>query len=142
MDSSRPKDVDSEGKSDMKDAVSFLLRGGSLLGAPCAMCNGVQIKYGNEIICINCGKQQPVDEISAKPAAPQVSNAADQFHDHHHSFSSHTFEAEIEKRIVEQFKFLKSESNDLNKEKQRIELIGMYFELLERLRNYSEELQK
>ena len=44
MDSSRPKDVDSEGKSDMKDAVSFLLRGGSLLGAPCTICSGVQIK--------------------------------------------------------------------------------------------------
>ena len=53
MDSSRPSDVDKEAKSDMKDAVSFLLKGGSLLSAPCAICKGVQIKYKNEIICIN-----------------------------------------------------------------------------------------
>ena len=104
MDSSRPSDVDKEAKSDMKDAVSFLLKGGSLLSAPCAICKGVQIKYKNEIICINCGKQQPADEITAEPATEQqVRNAEDQFHDNP-SFSSHTFEEEIEERIAEQFK--------------------------------------
>ena len=142
MDSSRPKDVDSEGKSDLKDAVSFLLRGGSLLGVPCTTCSGVQIKYKNEIICINCGKQQPIDEISAKPVSEhQPSDAIDRFHGHR-SYSSRTIEEEIEERILEQFKILKSESNDVNNEKKRIELIGMYFDLLERLRNYSKGLQK
>ncbi|MGB8087096.1 MAG: hypothetical protein WCF07_12485, partial [Nitrososphaeraceae archaeon] len=63
------------------------------------------------------------------------------FHDHR-SYSSRTLEEEIEERILEQFKILKSESNDVNNEKKRIELIGMYFDLLERLRNYSKGLQK
>lgn len=142
MDSSRPTDVDNEGKSDMKDAVSFLLRGGSLLSTPCAICNGVQIKYESKIICINCRKQEQVDEINAKPASEnQVSSAGDQLHDHP-SLSFHTFEEEIEERIVEQFKNLKSEPNDFNNEKKRIELIGMYLDLLDRLRNYPSKIQK
>ena len=142
MDSSRSRDVGTEGKSDMKDAVSFLLKGGSLLSAPCAICKGVQIKYKNEIICINCGKQQPADEIAAKAASEQqVSKAGDQFHDNP-SFSAHTFVKEIEERIAEQFKLMKSESSDLNNERQRIELIGMYFDLLDRLRNYPKKIQK
>ena len=142
MDSSRSRDVGTEGKSDMKDAVSFLLKGGSLLSAPCAICSGVQIKYKNEIICINCGKQQPADEIAAKAASEQqVSKVEDQFHDIPF-FSAHTFVEEIEERIAEQFKLMKSESSDLNNERQRIELIGMYFDLLDKLRNYPKKIQK
>jgi UPF0148 protein len=142
MDSSRSNDVDNEARSDMKDAVSYLLRGGSLLSAPCAKCSGVQIQYKGEIICINCGKQEPVDGIIVKPASEhQVSNAGDQFHDDP-SFSSHPFEEKIGERIAEQFKILKSEPNDLNSEKQRIELIGMYLDLLDRLRNYPRKIQK
>ena len=142
MDSSRSRDVGTEGKSDMKDAVSFLLKGGALLSAPCAICKGVQIKYKNEIICINCGKQQPADEIAAKAASEQqVSKVEDQFHDNH-SFLAHTFVEEIEERIAEQFKLMKSESSDLNNERQRIELIGMYFDLLDKLRNYPKKIQK
>jgi uncharacterized Zn finger protein (UPF0148 family) len=139
MDSSRPSDVDKEAKSDMKDAVSFLLKGGSLLSAPCAICKGVQIKYKNEIICINCGKQRPADEIIADlRSARQFRIAEDQFHDQP-SHSSDTFEDEIEERIAEQFKILKSEYGDMYKEKQRIELIEKYLDLLDRLRNYSKK---
>ncbi|MGH9976558.1 MAG: Sjogren's syndrome/scleroderma autoantigen 1 family protein [Nitrososphaeraceae archaeon] len=142
MDSSRSSDVGTEGKSDMKDAVSFLLRGGSLLSAPCAICNGVQIKYKNEIICINCRKQKSADEIAAKASSEQqVSKVEDHFHDNP-SFSAHTFVTEIEERIAEQFKLMKSEPSDLNNERQRIELIGMYFDLLNRLKNYPKKIQK
>jgi uncharacterized Zn finger protein (UPF0148 family) len=142
MDVSRKSDVDKEAQSDMKDAVSFLLKGGSLLSAPCSICNGVQIKYKSEIFCINCRKLQPAEEITAKPASEhQVSNAEDQFLDHP-SLSSHIFEEKIEERIAEQFRFLKSEPSDLYSEKQRIELIGMYLDLLDRLRNYPKKIQK
>ncbi|MGH9911509.1 MAG: Sjogren's syndrome/scleroderma autoantigen 1 family protein, partial [Nitrososphaeraceae archaeon] len=89
---SRPNDVNSERKSNMKDAASFLLRGGSLLSTPCGICNGVQIRYKGNISCINCGKQQQVDETSARLASElQVSNVKDQSSDHH-SFSLRAFE--------------------------------------------------
>jgi UPF0148 protein len=131
MDSGGPSEVDKEAKSDMKDAVSFLLKGGSLLSSPCAVCNGVQIKFKNEIICINCGRQRPRSE-------DQVGIAKDQSRDQT-SLPSRTFEEEIEKRIVEQFKILKSEYGDLDKERLRIELIEKYFDLLGRLRKYSKK---
>jgi len=137
---SRPDDIDGERKSNMKDAASFLLRGGSLLSTPCGICNGVQIRYKGEISCINCGKQQPVDSAGLSSEV-QVSNVIDQSPDHH-SFTLRAFEEGIEERIAEQFKILKSKSNDLNSEKQRIELIGMYLDLLDRLRNYSQGMQK
>lgn len=136
MDVSRSSDDGNRRKTDMKDAASFLLRGGSLLSVPCAVCNGVQIKYRNEIICINCGRQEPADKIDSKAPKPehQPSNT-NQFHDHT-SFSA--FEKEIEERIAEQFKILRITSlDDLNNEKQRIELIGMYLELLDKFRKYS-----
>lgn len=136
MDVSRSSEEGNRRKTDMTDAVSFLLRGGSLLSAPCAICNGVQIKYKNEITCVNCGKQEPVDKIDSKPpkSEHQVSNGK-QFHDHT-SFSA--FEKEIEERVAKQFEILKTASpDDLDNEKQRIELIGMYLELLVRLRKYS-----
>ena len=141
MDSSIARDADKEVKSDMKDAASFLLKGGSLLGEPCMICKGVQIKYKNEIICINCGKQRPADEITAEPASEHQVNtvtAEDQFHDHQ-SLPSRIFEEEIEERIAEQFKILKTDSGDPYKEKQRIELIEKYLNLLDRLRNYSQK---
>jgi UPF0148 protein len=141
MNSSRSSDVGNEGKSDMKDAVSLLLKGGSLLSAPCAICKGVQIEYKSEVICINCGKQQTANEITVKPASEHQMPAGNQFQEHP-SLSSVTFEEEIGARIAEQFKILKSESNDLNNEKQRIELIGMYLDLLDRLRNYPKKIQK
>jgi UPF0148 protein len=143
MDSMISSDEDNEGKSEMKDAVSFLLRGGSLLGEPCAICNGVQIKYEGEIICINCGKREPSDEVTSKTSSQQhVVSAGDQIRKHPSSLSSLDFEKQIEERIAEQFKILKSESNDLNNERQRIELIGMYLDLLDKFRNYQKRIQK
>jgi UPF0148 protein len=142
MDSSRSSDVGPEGKSDMKDAVSFLLKGGSLLSAPCVICSGVQIKYKDEIICINCEKQQPADEIAAKAASEQQVSKAEHQSYVRTSYSAHTFGEEIEERIAEHFRLMKNESSDLNNEKQRIKLIGMYFDLLDRLRDYSNKIQK
>ena len=130
MDPRESSDEGNEGKSDMKDAVSFLLRGGSLLSSPCARCNGVQIEYKGETICINCGEQQPTNESTPKPMLEsQVSSMADHSHDLS-SIQSLTFEEAIEERIAEQFKILKSTSNDLEIERQRIELIRMYFDLI------------
>lgn len=142
MDSSRPSDVDNEPKSDIKDAASYLLKGGSLLSAPCAECNGVQIQYRGAKICINCGKQQHANEVTAKPQPDnKVINTGDHFHVNTSS-SFRIFEEEIRGRLAEHIKILRSEPGDLNDEKQRIEIIGMYVDLLERLRFHSDKSQK
>lgn len=142
MDSSGSSDVGNEPKSDIKDAASYLLKGGSLLSAPCAECNGVQIQYRGAKICINCGKQQPADEMTAKPQPDNKAiNAGDHFHVNTSS-SFRIFEEEIRGRIAEHIKILRSEPGHLNNEKQRIEIVGMYIDLLERIRIHSDKFQK
>ena len=49
------KDRDS---AKLKEAASLLTRGGTLINDPCELCNGVQVKYRDNIICINCGNQK------------------------------------------------------------------------------------
>ena len=49
------KDRDS---AKLKEAASLLTRGGTLINDPCDLCNGVQVKYRDDIICINCGNQK------------------------------------------------------------------------------------
>ena len=49
------KDRDS---ANLKEAASLLTRGGTLINDPCDLCNGVQVKYRDNVICINCGNQK------------------------------------------------------------------------------------
>jgi uncharacterized Zn finger protein (UPF0148 family) len=46
--------------ANLKEAASLLTRGGTLINDPCDLCNGVQVKYRDKIICINCGNQKSV----------------------------------------------------------------------------------
>ena len=46
--------------ANLKEAASLLTRGGTLINDPCDLCNGVQVKYRDSIICINCGNQKSV----------------------------------------------------------------------------------
>lgn len=38
-------------------AAELLRKGGTLLSEPCEACNGVQVKFEDKIICVNCGKK-------------------------------------------------------------------------------------
>jgi uncharacterized Zn finger protein (UPF0148 family) len=38
----------------VKKGADFLLKGGTLLSEPCQTCNGLLIKYKEDIICLNC----------------------------------------------------------------------------------------
>lgn len=46
--------------ANLKEAASLLTRGGTLINDPCGLCNGVQVKYRDRIICINCGNHKSV----------------------------------------------------------------------------------
>jgi uncharacterized Zn finger protein (UPF0148 family) len=47
---------------DIKDAGALLLKGGSLISEQCNKCKGVQIKFQENIICINCGNEQNITQ--------------------------------------------------------------------------------
>ena len=38
----------------IKQGAYYLLRGGTLLSEPCKKCGNLQIKYKDEVICMNC----------------------------------------------------------------------------------------
>jgi uncharacterized Zn finger protein (UPF0148 family) len=41
----------------IKSAADLLLKGGTLLSNSCAKCNGVQVRYKDEITCVSCGRK-------------------------------------------------------------------------------------
>ena len=42
----------------LKEAASLLTKGGTLINDPCNLCSGVQVKFRDRIICINCGNEK------------------------------------------------------------------------------------
>lgn len=46
----------------IKQGAYYLLRGGTLLSEPCKKCGNLQIKYKQDIICMNCQNSEQ-DEI-------------------------------------------------------------------------------
>ena len=49
------KDRDS---SKLKEAASLLTKGGTLINEACELCNGVQVRFRNNVTCINCGNEK------------------------------------------------------------------------------------
>lgn len=42
-------------------AAEMLRKGGTLLSEPCEACNGVQVKFEDHIICVNCNRKIKAD---------------------------------------------------------------------------------
>ncbi len=38
-------------------AAEMIRKGGTLLSEPCQVCNGVQVKFEDSIICVNCNRK-------------------------------------------------------------------------------------
>jgi uncharacterized Zn finger protein (UPF0148 family) len=50
--------------ADIKNAAALLLKGGSLISDPCSECAGVQIRFKDNIICVNCRNKQSISKLS------------------------------------------------------------------------------
>src|SRR5919202_4857243 len=50
--------------ADIKNAAALLLKGGSLISEPCSECGGVQVKFKDSIICVNCRKKRSIEKQS------------------------------------------------------------------------------
>ena len=70
----------------IKQGAYYLLRGGTLLSEPCKKCGNLQIKYKDEVICMNCQhleqdkiEQQEtlVNDIESKKEVSQVRSDED-----------------------------------------------------------------
>ena len=54
----------SDKSADIKNAAALLLKGGSLISEPCSECGGVQVKFKDSIICVNCRKKRSIEKQS------------------------------------------------------------------------------
>jgi len=55
----------------IKQGAYYLLRGGTLLSEPCKKCGNLQIKYKEDVICMNC---QHIQQCRMEPQETSVSN--------------------------------------------------------------------
>jgi uncharacterized Zn finger protein (UPF0148 family) len=117
--------------SDIKNAAALLLKGGSLLSEPCGKCGGLQVKFKEKTTCVNCGNKQ--DTIKSTFATPPEKEYVT-------SDKSRDFEVELEKsehiiknKILMLSRELKDE-NELEIQKQKVDLIEGYFRILQMIR--------
>jgi uncharacterized Zn finger protein (UPF0148 family) len=128
--SSEPKDrVDKS--SDIKNAAALLLKGGSLLREPCGKCGGLQVKFKEKTTCVNCGNKQ---------GTPKSSFPIPSDNEYVTPGKSRDFELELEEsehiiknKILMLTRELKDE-NELEIQKQKVDLIEGYFRILEMIR--------
>ena len=126
-----PKDA-SDKSADIKNAAALLLKGGSLISEPCSECGGVQVKFKESIICVNCRNKRSTEKrsdsnITQNNRPPVI------------SLNSEPVEVEIAPaRFIIQDKVLMLASQirdeaDLTAQKQKADLMDTYLGILQKL---------
>ena len=126
------KDTSSDGPH-IHDAATLLLKGGCLIGESCPDCSGVQIKFKDDTICINCGKSRSVNNELRTKSSPsgfqQVENE---------SSRPMTDLSKIEKMVINRIGHLMTDmnsQNDLLNETRVADLIETYLRIFKKIRN-------
>ena len=125
------KDTSSDGPP-IHDAATLLLQGGCLIGESCPDCSGVQIKFKDDTICVNCGKSRSVNNELRTKSSPsgfqQVENE---------SSRPMTDLSKIEKMIINRIGHLMTDlnsQNDLLNETRVADLIETYLRIFKKIR--------
>jgi len=108
----------------LKDAASLLLKGASLTNEPCPKCRGVQVKFKNKNICVNCDDSKSSSVLVPQPA-PSVGKALKP------RGSERIPSSIIEEKIVLLIQELRDES-DLSIQKAKADLLDTYLRILEK----------
>ena len=122
----------SDNSADIKNAAALLLKGGSLISEPCSECGGVQVRFKENIICVNCRNKQSITKHSN-------SNATQHKRPPMLQVNSERVEVEIAPaRFIIQDKVLTlasevREEADLAIQKQKADLMDTYLGILQKL---------
>ena len=119
---------------DIKDAGALLLKGGSLISEQCNKCKGVQIKFRENIICINCGNEQNItqEEVSSEVSDNNNENASVDIAEH----SQKGLETSLyifEKKVLILSDEIRHEQ-DIATQKLKAELIETYLRIIEKIK--------
>ena len=108
----------------LKDAASLLLRGATLLNDPCPSCTGVQVRFENKNICINCCNL-PAPGTQATRRESNFNNQAKMITD------KELAKSVIQEKIMLLVQQVRDE-NDISSQKIKAELIDLYLRILEK----------
>jgi uncharacterized Zn finger protein (UPF0148 family) len=115
----------------IKTGASLLANGGTLTSEPCPKCNGVQVRFGDRLTCINCGNEANTS-VSTKPKLDQDKAVSTQ-----KSAVLLSAVSLIEEKILSLASEIRVES-DISMQKQKVDLLERYLGILERTKNLSE----
>lgn len=123
----------------LKNGAELLLKGGSLLNTSCNNCGGVQIRYKERIICINCGlevgEKKETDNIeTSNPTRQDLGRTKEMTNDVKILYETISrYDKIILRKLSYLFTSLKDEE-DLLSQNIKIDLIIKYLDILERIK--------
>jgi len=130
----------------IKDAASLLIKGATLLNEQCVKCQGVQVRFKDKTICINCGHEEESTQLksstrlSRQNRVPVVVEKRKEVSKTRRLMSMQEMYSSIEMKLailVDQ----NSRENDISIQKQVAELIEMYLGILERIRSFARQTE-
>jgi uncharacterized Zn finger protein (UPF0148 family) len=126
----------------MKTGADILTRGGTLIREPCDLCNGVQVRLGNKLTCVNCGRVKGITESSdlknRKMNDDRLTGNSKEASEPKDGGSVHRSElkdigiARIKSRILELITEI-HKGETFSEELSRAQLISVYLSILEQL---------
>jgi uncharacterized Zn finger protein (UPF0148 family) len=124
---------ESSNNSDFQDAASLLLKGGCLISESCPDCSGVQIRFKDDTICVNCGKGRSMKKESS--STPELSISQEGENDYSKLGKDlSTVENMLVGRIVHLTTQMNSQT-DLLDETRIAGLIEIYVRIVEKIRS-------
>jgi UPF0148 protein len=129
--SSESKDT-SDKSADIKNAAALLLKGGSLISEPCSECGGVQVKFKDNIICVNCRNKQNITKHSNSNATQNKRSAMAPVNSEHVEVDIVPARFIIQDKVLMLASEIRDEA-DLAIQKQKADLMDTYLEILQKL---------
>ena len=121
--------------ANLKNGAELLLKGGSLLKTSCNNCSGVQIRYKDKVICINCGLEitENSDVGNSDTTQPHELSSLKKTNDINTlDFEKSGYDKIILGKISDLVTSIKDD-NDLLSQKIKLDLIIKYLDIFERI---------
>lgn len=129
--SGEPKN-DSKESAAIKKGAALVLKGGSIISEPCSKCGGVQVRFKDKVICINCENEHNEHTVFSSPPKPEPIIFD----------KSESTQIGLESAgyiILDKILILIREiadEKDIAIQKEKIDLIEMYLRILEKTRQF------
>jgi uncharacterized Zn finger protein (UPF0148 family) len=125
--------------ANVKNAAELLVKGASLISDACNICKGVQIKFKDKIMCINCGNVENRSQtVTSTRTQPAINSDLDKTHSEKISLDS--LELRIQSKILMLSRQL-NDQEDIVLQRQSAELLEIYLRILEKTLHLKSQLQ-